>query len=53
MTESVINFPPQTASDQEKVSEEYGLKVARAIKHEWFSGATSKFGGHNNNFHKL
>ena len=39
MTESVhINFPSQTVSDMEKMSPEYGLKVARAIEAEWFSG---------------
>ena len=33
MTESVhINFPSQTVSDMEKMSPEYGLKVARAIE---------------------
>ena len=29
-----INFPSQAVSDLEKVSEDYGLKVARAIKQE-------------------
>jgi|TARA_B100000073_G_scaffold162053_1_gene133975 hypothetical protein len=53
MAESVINFPSQAVSDLEKLSEKYGLEVARAIKHEWFSGATSKFTGNINNFHKL
>jgi len=48
-----INFPSQAVSDLEKVSEDYGLKVARAIKHEWFSSTTNKFGGQINNFHKL
>ena len=27
----------------EKLSEEYGLKVARAIRHEWFSGNRNKY----------
>ena len=53
MTESVINFPSQAVSDLEKLSEDYGLKVAKAIKHEWFTGATSKFDGNVNNFHNL
>jgi hypothetical protein len=35
------------------MTQEYGLKVARAIEHEWFSGATSKYNGNTNNFHKL
>ena len=31
MTESVINFPSQAVSDVEKMSHEYGEKVAKAI----------------------
>jgi hypothetical protein len=54
MAESAIrNFPSQAVSDLEKMTQEYGLKVARAIEHEWFSGATSKYSGNTNNFHKL
>ena len=53
MTESVINFPSQAVSDLEKVSLEYGEKVAKAIRHEWFSGTTNKFNSQINNFHKL
>jgi len=53
MTESVINFPSQAVSDLEKMSQEYGLRVARAIEHEWFSGSTSKYNSMTNNFHKL
>ena len=53
MTESVINFPSQAVSDLEKLSEKYGLDVARAIKHEWFSGVTSKFDGNINEYHHL
>jgi hypothetical protein len=54
MAESAIrNFPSQAVSDLEKMTQEYGLKVARAIEHEWFSGATSKYSGNINNFHKL
>ena len=48
-----ISFPSQAVSDMEKVSMDYGLKVAKAIKHEWFSESTSKFRGNINNFHKL
>ena len=51
--EHSIHFPSQAVSDIEKLSEEYGLKVARAIRHEWFSGATSKYNSHKNNFHTL
>ena len=54
MAESVVyNFPSQAVSDLEKMTQEYGLKVARAIEHEWFSGATSKYSGNIDNFHKL
>ena len=53
MIESNAHFPSQSASDQEKLSSEYGLKVAKAIKNEWFSGSANKFNGHKNNFHKL
>ena len=54
MAESAIrNFPSQAVSDLEKMTQEYGLKVARAIEQEWFSGATSKYSGNLNNFHKL
>ena len=52
-SEHSIHFPSQAVSDLEKLSEEYGLKVARAIRHEWFSGATSKYNSHKNNFHTL
>ena len=53
MTESVINFPSQAVSDLEKLSNEYGLKIAKAIKQEWFDGNASKFTTNHNNFHKL
>ena len=53
MTESVINFPSQAVSDLEKLSDEYGLKVAKAIKHEWFTGTTSRFDSNLNDFHHL
>ena len=52
-TEHSINFPSQAVSDLEKISEDYGLKVARAIRHEWFSGSTSKYDNYQNNFHNL
>jgi hypothetical protein len=51
--EHSINFPSQAVSDLEKLSEEYGLKVAKAIRHEWFSGTTSKYNNYKNNFHNL
>ncbi len=38
MAESVLKnfFPSQVVSDVEKISYEYGLKVAKAIEKEWF-----------------
>ena len=53
LIEHSINFPSQAVGDLEKLSEEYGLKVARAIRHEWFSGSTSKYNSHKNNLHTL
>jgi len=53
MIESIVNFPSQAVSDLEKMSPEYGEKVAKAIKQEWFEGATSKFNGNINHFHRL
>ena len=39
MAESVINrhFPSQVVSDLEKMSYDYGIKVAKAIQYEWWS----------------
>ena len=31
-----IDFPSQVVSDIEKLSYDYGLKVAKAIEQEWF-----------------
>ena len=53
MIDTWINFPSQAVSDLEKLSEDYGLKVAKAIKNEWFSGNSSKFEHNANSFHKL
>ena len=53
MRDTFINFPSQAVSDLEKLSQEYGEKVAKAIKQEWFTGATSKFNSNINNFHQL
>ena len=57
MAESVIKdyFPSQVASDKEKVSEEYGLKVGKAIEDEWFKrdNASYRFASHQDSFHKL
>ena len=48
-------FPSQTVSDAEKLSYDYGLKIAKAIETEWFYEATnhSKYTNHKNNFHNL
>jgi hypothetical protein len=53
MIDTWVNFPSQAVSDVEKLSPEYGEKVAKAIKHEWFEGTTNKFQGNINSFHKL
>ena len=53
MTESVINFPSQAVSDGEIMSHEYGEKVAKAIKNEWFFDENNKFESNINTFHKL
>ena len=59
MAETVINkyFPSQVVSDLEKMSFDYGLKVAKAIQHEWFSknygSQNSRFRSGTANFHKL
>ncbi len=50
------NFPSQVVSDIEKSSQEYGLKVARAIEAEWFDGernGRNRYSNHINNFHRL
>tara|TARA_S200002703_G_scaffold41556_1_gene36070 strand:+ start:170 stop:2578 length:2409 start_codon:yes stop_codon:yes gene_type:complete len=56
-------FPSQAVSDLEKISYEYGLKVAQAIQSEWFydnntsygtgSGVNSRYYNYQNNFHRL
>ena len=57
MAESVVKsyFPSQVASDLEKMSEDYGLKVAKAIESEWFKrdSGTNRFYGNQTEFHKL
>jgi len=48
-------FPSQVVSDSEKISYEYGLKVARAIEQEWFHDGrgTNRHNQTRNNFHNL
>ena len=57
MAESVINnyFPSQVVSDLEKMSYEYGLKVAKAIESEWFytDRGSNRYKNNQNDFHKL
>ena len=57
MAESVIKsfFPSQVASDAEKMSPEYGLRVGRAIQDEWFKSdsGTTRFRSNQNTFHNL
>ena len=57
MAESVIKsyFPSQVVSDLEKMSYEYGLKVAQAIETEWLhpDRGVSRYRATQDNFHKL
>ena len=57
MAESGIKsyFPSQTVSDTEKLTEEYGLKVAKAIETEWFNDDrnNNRYKNNYNNFHRL
>ena len=57
MAESVVNsfFPSQVASDQEKMSEAYGIQVGRAIQNEWFDGSQGsvRFTSNQDTFHAL
>ena len=48
-------FPSQTVSDAEKLSYDYGLKVAKAIETEWFNEdkGGNKYKDNFNDFHKL
>ena len=62
MANTVVSkyFPSQVVSDVEKVSYDYGLKVAQAIEQEWYNdnqalnGANYNMHSHNQrNFHNL
>jgi len=57
MAESVIHnyFPSQVVSDAEKLSYDYGLKVAQAIESEWFhkDRGYTRYTTNQNNFHNL
>jgi len=57
MANLVVNsfFPSQVASDQEKMSYEYGLQVGKAIQQEWFSSNSGavRYQSNQNTFHNL
>jgi len=57
MAESVIKsyFPSQAVSDAEKLSYDYGLKVAKAIETEWFYNDynQTRYTTNKNNYHNL
>ena len=57
MAESGIKsyFPSQTVSDAEKLSYDYGLKVAKAIQTEWFNNerGSNRYRTNHNDFHNL
>ena len=55
MAESGIKsyFPSQTVGDAEKLSYDYGLKVAKAIEQEWFNNDGNRYRYNNNDFHNL
>ena len=48
-------FPSQVVSDVEKMSYDYGLKVAKAIEAEWFhtERGSNRYKNNHNNFHNL
>ena len=48
-------FPSQVASDQEKMSDEYGLEVGKAIQQEWFNNdsGTARYRSNQNSYHNL
>jgi uncharacterized protein (DUF433 family) len=48
-------FPSQTVSDAEKLSYDYGLKVAKAIEIEWFNDDMNinRYKSNHNSFHSL
>jgi len=55
MAESVyVNFPSQAVPDLEKMSQEYGLKVAQAIEQEWFRDTNNnRYNSSQLKFHSL
>jgi hypothetical protein len=55
MAESIyVNFPSQAVPDIEKMSSEYGLKVAQAIEQEWFKDTrANRYNTSQLKFHNL
>ena len=57
MAESVITsyFPSQIASDEEKISLDYGTSIGRAIENEWFNtdSGIGRFKSNQTTFHNL
>jgi hypothetical protein len=57
MAKGVVNsfFPSQVVSDAEKMSQDYGLQVGRAIQNEWFTSnsGTTRYRSNQNTFHNL
>ena len=49
------SFPNQFATDEEKMSPEYGLQVGQAIQYEWFrkDGVNCRYYSQWREFHKL
>lgn len=49
------SFPNQYATDKEKATDEYGLRIGQAIQYEWFKkdGSQSRFYSQWRNFHNL
>lgn len=57
MAKGAVNsfFPSQVVSDNEKMSDNYGLQVGRAIANEWFSNNSgiTRYRSNQNTFHGL
>ena len=51
---NATGFPSQLASDAEKASAEFGLKIGQAIQYEWFrkDGTTARYYGQWRDFHR-
>ena len=47
-TNTRSNFPNQVVPEEEKMSLEYGLRVARAVESEWFSSSVGGYRYENN-----